>query len=123
PSPRSNVFDLRSAFCSGWLIVDVRRQEIMTQSKLLTVEGVFDIPGRGLIVVPGPLVDSFASPSEISVTLKRPDGQVIDATASITFHFQTPPPKEHRFAVILKGPAKSDVPIGTEIWFEKDDDD
>jgi hypothetical protein len=95
----------------------------MSQSKLLTVEDVFDIPGRGLIVVPGPLVDSFASPSEISVTLKRPDGQVIDATASITFHFQTPPPKEHRFAVILKGPAKSDVPIGTEIWFEKDNDD
>ena len=91
----------------------------MTQSKLLTVEDVFDISGRGLIVVPGPLVDSCASSSEISVTLKRPDGQVIDATASITFHFQTPPPKEHRFAVILKGPAKSDVPIGTEIWFEK----
>ncbi|MFN9417050.1 MAG: hypothetical protein ACK578_06080, partial [Pirellula sp.] len=22
PSPRSNVFDLRSVFCSGWLIVD-----------------------------------------------------------------------------------------------------
>jgi len=101
----------------------VRRQEIMTQSKLLTVEDVFDIHGRGLIVVPGPLVDSFPSPSEISVRLKRPDGQVIDATASITFHFQTPPPKEHRFAVILKGPSKSDVPIGTEIWFEKEDDD
>jgi hypothetical protein len=104
------------------VIFAVRRQEIMTQSKLLTVEGVFDLPGRGLIVVSGPLVDSFASPSEISVTLKRPDGQVIDATASITSHFQTPPPKEHRFAVILKGPAKSDVPIGTEIWFEENDD-
>ena len=30
----------------------------------------------------------------------------------------TPPPKEHRLAVILKGFAKSDVPLGTEIWFD-----
>lgn len=95
----------------------------MTQSKLLTVEDIFDIPGRGLIVVPGPLVDSFALPKETSVTLKRPDGQVLDATASITFHFQTPPPKEHRLSVILKGPAKRDVPIGTEIWFEIEKND
>ncbi len=95
----------------------------MTQSKLLTVEDVFDIPGRGLIVVPGPLLDSFASPNELSVTLKRPDGQVLEAMASITFQFQTPPSREHRFEVILNGPTKSDVPIGTEIWFESDNDD
>jgi hypothetical protein len=92
----------------------------MTQSKLLTVDDVFDIPGRGLIVFPGPLADSFASPSEISVTLKRPDGRIINATASITFYFQSPPPKERRLAVILKGLPKSDVPLGTEIWFDDD---
>jgi hypothetical protein len=96
---------------------------MVTQSKLLTVEDVFDIPGRGLIVVPGPLLDSFASPAEIEVLLKRPDGQELETTASITFQFQTPPPKEHRFAVILKGITKSDVPIGTEIWFTRDDED
>jgi hypothetical protein len=90
----------------------------MPPSKLLTVEDVFDIPGRGLIVVPGPLAHSFAAPSEISVTLKRPDGRIINATASIRFYHQTPPPKEHRLAVILKGLAKSDVPLGTEIWFD-----
>jgi hypothetical protein len=100
----------------------VHRKKIAMQSKLLTVEDVFDIPGRGLIVVPGPLPDSFGSPTEISVSLRRPDGQVLNATASITFQFQTPPPKEHRFAVILKGPTKSDVPIGTEIWFASDND-
>lgn len=100
----------------------VRRKEMVMQSKLLTVEDVFDIPGRGLIVVPGPLLDSFASPVEIAVLLKRPDGQEVEATASITFQFQTPPPKEHRFAVILKGISKSDVPIGTEICFTRDDE-
>ena len=123
PSWRRCQVHFTTSLAPTRVIAAVRRQEIMTQSKLLTVEDVFDIHGRGLIVVPGPLVDSFPSPSEISVRLKRPDGQVIDATASITFHFQTPPPKEHRFAVILKGPSKSDVPIGTEIWFEKEDDD
>ena len=93
----------------------------MTQTKLLTVEDVFDIPGRGLVVVPGPLVESHASPAQIAVILKRPDGQELEATASITFQFQTPPPKEHRLAMILKGLPKSDVPIGTEIWFTIDD--
>ena len=88
----------------------------MMQSKLLTVEDVFDIAGRGLLVVPGPLIDSFPSPPKIAVTLKRPDGQQLEATASITCQFITPPPDEHRYAVILKGLAESDVPIGTEIW-------
>ncbi len=95
---------------------------MMKQSKLLTVEDVFDIPGRGLIVVPGPLVASFVSPGLFAVVLKRPDGQELESTASISFQFQTPPPKEHRFTVILKGLAKADVAIGTEIWFTIDDD-
>ncbi|MEZ6092995.1 MAG: hypothetical protein R3C03_01985 [Pirellulaceae bacterium] len=104
------------------MIVSVRRQDMVTQSKLLTVEDVFDIAGRGLIVVPGPLVDSLASPGQIPVVLKRPDGQEFEATASINFVHQTPPPTEHRFAVILTGVAKSDVPIGTEIWILNDVD-
>jgi hypothetical protein len=69
---------------------------MVTRSKLLTVADVFDIPGRGLIVVPGPLVDSFASPGHIAVVLKRPDGQELEATASITFQFQTPPSRMYK---------------------------
>jgi len=84
----------------------------------MTVDDVFDIQGRGLIVTPGPLID-FELPSEIVVILKRPGDHDIEATALISPQFQTPPPKEHRFAVILKGIAKLDVPIGTEIWYEK----
>ena len=92
----------------------------MTQSKLLTVEDVFDIAGRGLVVVPGPLIDAISPNQRLSVLLKRPDGSEIGASATITRYFQTPPPKEHRFAVILKEVSKSDVPIGTEIWYTDD---
>jgi len=31
-------------------------------TRILTVEDVFDIKGRGLVVVPGPLVDANAAP-------------------------------------------------------------
>jgi hypothetical protein len=123
PKRRSTRFLIVGLVGRRSVNISVRQQEIVTQFKLLTVEDVFDIPGRGLIVVPGPLLDSFASPAEIEVLLKRPDGQELEATASITFQFQTPPPKEHRFAVILKGITKSDIPIGTEIWFTRDDED
>lgn len=92
----------------------------MTQSKLLTVEDVFDITGRGLVVFPGPRVDTFSSPREITVRLVRPDGVTLDATASITHVMQTPPPKEHRYAVIIREITKSEVPIGTEVWFDID---
>lgn len=90
------------------------------QSKLSTVEDVFPISGRGLIVVPGPPLDCFASPGEVAVLLRRPDGRVLDAIAAIAVEFQAPPPKEHRYTLILKGVEKSDVPVGTEIWFDGD---
>lgn len=93
---------------------------MVTHSKLLTVEDVFDVPGRGLIVVPGPLVDSFSKLGQIEVLLKLPDGQEIEATAQVELQFQTPPPKEHRLLVTLKRLAKSNIPIGTEIWFLMD---
>jgi hypothetical protein len=33
-------------------------------------------------------------------------------------NFSAPPPKEYRFACILTGMAKADVPIGTEVWIK-----
>ncbi len=83
--------------------------------KLLTVEDVFEIAGE-VIVVPGPRVGAVQPRSKIAVLLRRPDGRVIEATASLRLQFQSPPPDEHRIAVILNGVGKSDVPIGTEIW-------
>lgn len=82
---------------------------------LLTVEDVFDVNGRGLIVVPGPLQDEYTGPRQFPVTLRTPEG--IERSATLTFEhmFQSPPPKEHRWVCLLRGVTKADVPFGTEV--------
>jgi hypothetical protein len=85
-------------------------------TRILTVEDVFDIKGRGLVVVPGPLVDAYAGPRQIQVRLILPNGAERTASMRLDYVFQTPPPKEYRLACILRGVAKADVPIGTEVW-------
>lgn len=88
-------------------------------SLLMTVEDRFDIPAfGGLVVTPGPLAGQYDGPLELSVTLKRPDGTRATAPLRIQHVFSTPPPKEPRWACILSGVARDDVPIGTELWFE-----
>ena len=88
-------------------------------SKLLVaVEDTFEITGRGLVVVPGPLTQDFAGPAKVQVVLHRPDGSRMSAPLLIQYHFQTPPPKEYRWACIFTTLSKQDVPIGTEIWLD-----
>lgn len=69
-----------------------------------------------MIVVPGPLESEYEGPRELAVILKRPDGTELDARLVLEHVFQTPPPKEFRYACRLMGIQKSDVPFGTEIW-------
>ena len=83
---------------------------------ILTVEDIFDIPSRGLIVVPGPLEDTYDGPRELKVRLLLPNGQNTLASLHLEHVFQSPPAKENRLGCILKGVTKTDVPIGTEIW-------
>src|SRR6266404_741432 len=85
---------------------------------LLTVEDVFDIAGRGLIIVPGPLESSYRGPREVIVRLLLPNGEEKSASMRLESLFVSPPPKERRFGCILKSMAKADVPIGTEVWIE-----
>jgi hypothetical protein len=87
-------------------------------TRILTVEDVFDIKGRGLVVVPGPLEKAYAGPCQVPVRLRLPNGDERIASMRLDYVFQTPPPKEYRLACILLGVAKADVPIGTEIWAE-----
>jgi hypothetical protein len=87
-------------------------------TRILTVEDAFDIKGRGLVVVPGPLVDAYAGPRQIPVRLILPNGDERTASMGLDYVFQTPPPNEHRLECILMGVAKADVPIGTEVWAE-----
>jgi hypothetical protein len=82
---------------------------------ILTVEAVFDITGRGLVVVPGPLEKDYVGPPELAVRLILPDGDEKLASMRLKHVFQSPPAKESRFACILTGVAKADVPIGTEV--------
>jgi hypothetical protein len=82
----------------------------------LTVEDVFDVTGRGLIVVPGPLQDEYTGPRQFPVTLRTPEGIERSAILTLEHMFQLPPPKEHRWVCLLHGVTKADLPVGTEVW-------
>lgn len=86
---------------------------------LAKVEDVFELTLRGLVIVPGPHVSNFERPCAIGVELHRPDGMRGVAVASLeaTFSSPSPPAEEMRYACVLKGLAKSEVPRGTELWF------
>jgi hypothetical protein len=86
--------------------------------RILIVKDVFDITGRGLVVVPGPLEKDYAGPRELAVRLILPDGNEKVASMRLGHFFQSPPTTENRFACILRGVTKADVPIGTEVWAE-----
>lgn len=84
---------------------------------IMTVEDVFDIPSwGGLVVVPGPLIADGPARPESAVSLKKPDGSTTSAVLRMGEVFQTPPPTERRWACLLRGVEKTEVPIGTEIW-------
>ena len=86
------------------------------QRRLLVVEDMFLIAGRGLVVIPGPLVTEFPGPVVLAVELRRPDGSTRSATMFIEWTFQSPPPPEYRFACVFRDLLATDVPRGTEIW-------
>jgi hypothetical protein len=85
-------------------------------TRILTVEDVFDIKGRGLVVVPGPLEKDYTGPRQVAVRLVLPNGDERTASMRLDYAFPSPPPKEHRLACIISGVVKADVPIGTEVW-------
>lgn len=86
---------------------------------VLTVEDLFDIPSfDGLVAVPGPLQREWRGPLEGVAEIRRPDGTTVQASLRLQHIFQTPPPKELRWACILKNLGKDDVPVGAEIWME-----
>jgi hypothetical protein len=86
-------------------------------TRIVTVEDVFDIPSfGGLVVVLGPLIEEGRARAEGPVTLRRPDGSLLQASLKMRQIFQTPAAKERRWACILSDVDKSDVPLHTEIW-------
>jgi hypothetical protein len=85
---------------------------------LLTVEDAFEVSGRRLILVPGPLEAEYEGPRQFPVILKPPSGVQRSATLTLEHLFQSPPPKEYRWACLLRGVTKADAPPGTQVWVE-----
>lgn len=82
------------------------------------VEDVFQITGRGCVIVPG-----FPADADLrgrvggTLLLKRPDGSEITTTIR-GFEFSGNPTLLERtgYAILLADVTKADVPIGTEVW-------
>ncbi len=88
---------------------------------LLTVDGAFDIAGRGVIVVPGPLQAEYEGPRQLTVMLRLPCGSEQSATLTLEHILHSAPPKEPRWACLLRSLTKTDVPVGTKIWVAEAD--
>lgn len=82
----------------------------------MIVEDTFLITGRGLVVVPGPLIDDYSGPGPVQVELRKPNGTITLTELTVQLFHQTPPPKEYRWGCVFLSLNKEDVPLGTEIW-------
>ncbi|MEO8701970.1 MAG: hypothetical protein ABI867_18135 [Kofleriaceae bacterium] len=81
------------------------------------MEDTFAITGRGLIVAPD--VDfGDQRTRHLNVELRRPDGTTVQAEAVAQVPFMNPPrlTEPPRHVLLFARLAKSDVPIGTELW-------
>jgi hypothetical protein len=91
----------------------------MAMRLILTVEEVFDIAGRGLVLTPKiPENLGFAIRPKDPVQLRTPQGRTLE-TYIACFSSGRPRGGGHRFYCIVLPPdlPKSDVPIGTEVWY------
>lgn len=83
---------------------------------LFTVDDTFLLGGRGLVLVPGIRgEDRRRVRIDDPISLRRPDGSYLETRIGGLEHLDPPPPSGIT-PILLKGIAKSEVPIGTEIW-------
>lgn len=83
--------------------------------RVLTVDDVFDIKGRGLVLAP-PIDASEARPGRVEMVLRLPDGTETRANALVQIPFTVPTPNVLQASVLLLELPRSAVPIGTEVW-------
>lgn len=83
--------------------------------RLFTVEDTFVIRDRGLVLVPG-IIPQGEERFRVGdpITLLRPDGSSIEAKIG-GLELLDPNPRRD-VIIMLKGMAKSEVPVGTEVW-------
>jgi hypothetical protein len=87
--------------------------------RLLVVEDMFHIHGRGLVVWPLVPFDALPHLSQMpirrTVTLRRPNHSIIGVEAIFTIGTCVPPDRAG-YDCLLLGVGKADVPSGTEVW-------
>ena len=67
-----------------------------------------------------PALGEIRGPGDIDVELRLPDGTRRPARLSVLVEFVHPTPSMQRWALMFEALAKSEVPIGTEIWCPDD---
>ena len=83
--------------------------------KLLSVEDVFYIEGRGVVVTPKiPLSLFRLKETQMFVLLRKPDGVEIRVLASFSMPHVSHP-NDMGFLCLLPDATKEDVPVGSEI--------
>lgn len=87
---------------------------------LSSVTDVFFIEGRGCVIVPGAPYPTATIPvlrRGAPITLRRPDGSEIASRIRELEMINRRPPVPF-IPILLQSPtSKSDIPIGTEVWY------
>jgi len=78
---------------------------------------VFQVSGRGLVVAAEETTDLPVARS-LSARIVRPDGTVVEAEAFKEWLLRRNPAPIEKEAFLLRGLAKSDVPIGSDLHLE-----
>ena len=85
--------------------------------KIITVEEVFSVGKRGVIVmplIPIAFFDSRKIPKQVEIRLVN--GKRFLKKAEFSIPRQSPPPKEYSFGCFIANIEKVELPVGAEIW-------
>ena len=89
---------------------------------LFKVEDVFQIEGRGCVLIPG-IPHSFSKERSVkrgeAIEMRRPDGSTFRSTTWQIEMISTRQQRDHTVIMIPDVP-KADIPIGTEVWLVND---
>lgn len=89
---------------------------------LVIVDELFDIPGRGLVVVPNVSILAIALTCPTKVMLVRPDETIAAVEVSFMTPFLDPPTAslgQPSSVILMKHIDKTDVPIGSALYIEE----
>jgi hypothetical protein len=91
------------------------------EKRLLVIENVFFLRGRGVAVLPLTPFDALPRPARMpirrTVILRRPDG-VSQQVEAIFGASTCMPPDRLGYECLLQGIEKAEVPVGAKIWID-----